>query len=582
MGFIPENQINEVKDRLDIVDIISKYVELKRAGSNFKGLCPFHNEKTPSFIVNREKNNFHCFGCHEGGDAISFIMKMENISYIEAVKFLADELGIILEETEYNKEKIEKNKKYYEINAVAGRYYFDNFRKNNLPKKYLQDRGIDISVINNFYLGYAESNNGLYEHLKKKGVDDQDMLDLGLVGKSRNGMFYDKFRQRLIFPILNNKNKVIGFGARTLNNHKIKYLNSPESDIFIKGKNIYGVHIVNKTRNNKKIILVEGYMDVIGLYNQGIDYAVATLGTALTEEQAKLIKRYSDEIYIAYDGDGAGIKASLRAIEIFKNMNVQLGILSFPDGSDPDEFVNKYGKEKFEELLKNADDPIDFKLQKLAEKKLSKMDQIKEIIEFLSDIEGNVIRDLYIDKSSRFIGVSKDSLRRDVDIEIKKRKKREGHKTNNFNNKVFGYNLNTPKSKKSERLDEKNIQLQKEIVVQSIMDIKYYQQLKKYEENIVEEDLKALYSKISDLHENLIKLEDLINLREFKENKLKEIYDHKKNNEENLSDIIYELTERVDRFILEKRKKELQDIISSGKGTSEILSEYTEVIKKLT
>lgn len=582
MGFIPENQINEVKDRLDIVDIISKYVELKRAGSNFKGLCPFHNEKTPSFIVNREKNNFHCFGCHEGGDAISFIMKMENISYIEAVKFLADELGIILEETEYNKEKIEKNKKYYEINAVAGRYYFDNFRKNNLPKKYLQDRGIDISVINNFYLGYAESNNGLYEHLKKKGVDDQDMLDLGLVGKSQNGMFYDKFRQRLIFPILNNKNKVIGFGARTLNNHKIKYLNSPESDIFIKGKNIYGVHIVNKTRNNKKIILVEGYMDVIGLYNQGIDYAVATLGTALTEEQAKLIKRYSDEIYIAYDGDGAGIKASLRAIEIFKNMNVQLGILSFPDGSDPDEFVNKYGKEKFEELLKNADDPIDFKLQKLAEKKLSKMDQIKEIIEFLSDIEGNVIRDLYIDKSSRFIGVSKDSLRRDVDIEIKKRKKREGHKTNNFNNKVFGYNLNTAKSKKSERLDEKNIQLQKEIVVQSIMDIKYYQQLKKYEENIVEEDLRTLYSKISDLHENLIKLEDLINLREFKENKLKEIYDHKKNNEENLSDIIYELTERVDRFILEKRKKELQDIISSGKGTSEILSEYTEVIKKLT
>lgn len=582
MGFIPEQQINELKDRIDIVDIISKYVDLKRAGSNFKGLCPFHNEKTPSFIVSREKNNFHCFGCHEGGDAISFIMKMENISYIEAIKFLADELGMILEETKYDKGKIEKNKKYFKINSLTGRYYFDNFRKNNFPKKYLQNRGIDLDTISNFYLGYAESDNGLYTHLKSKGIDDQDMLDLGLIGKSQNGGFYDKFRERLIFPILNNKNKVIGFGGRTLSDHKIKYLNSPESDIFIKGKNIYGVHIVNKTRNNKKIILVEGYMDVIGLYNQGIDYAVATLGTALTEEQAKLIKRYSDEIYIAYDGDSAGIKAALRAIEIFKNMNVQLGVLSFPDGLDPDEFINKYGKAKFEELLKNANDPIDFKLQKLAEKNISKMEQIKEIIEFLADIKGNVIRDLYIDKSSRFIGVSKDSLRRDVDIVIKKKEQRTNYKTDNFNNKVFGYNDNTVQLKKSEKLSEKNIQLQKEIVVQSIMGIKYYQQLKKYKENIVEEDLKILYSKISDLHDNNIKLEDLISSKEFKEKKLKEIYDHKKRNEENLPDIIYELEERMNKFILEKRKKELQEIISSGKGTSEVLSEYAEVIKKLT
>ncbi|MFM1576218.1 DNA primase, partial [Helcococcus ovis] len=380
MGFIPEQQIEELKSRIDIVDIISEYVDLKRAGSSFKGLCPFHNEKTPSFMVNREKNNFHCFGCHEGGDAISFIMKMENLEYIDAIKFIAEKLGFSLEETEYSKEKVSRSNKLYEINSKAARFYFKELLTNQIPQNYLNERGLNKNILNKYFLGYANHNNDLYKYLKKEGFQEQDILDLGLIGE-KNGNYYDKFRDRLIFPILNNKNKVIGFGGRTLNNNNIKYLNSPESDIFIKGKNVYGVNVIKRNKQ-EKIILVEGYMDVISLYNYGIDYALASLGTALTEEQAKLILRYSKEVYIAYDGDTAGIKATLRAIEIFKNLDVQLKILEFPNGMDPDEFIKLKGREAFDDMMKKASNVIDYKLKKLYESSENQINFIKEITQF--------------------------------------------------------------------------------------------------------------------------------------------------------------------------------------------------------
>lgn len=579
MGFIPEQQINDLKDRIDIVDLISEYVNLKRAGSSFKGLCPFHNEKTPSFMVNREKNNFHCFGCHEGGDAISFIMKIENLGYIDAIKFIADKLGVVLEETEYSKDRVNRNNKYYEINSLAAKFYFKNLLTYDFPQEYLAKRGLDKKVLNKYFLGYARNDNSLYAFLKENGFEEKDMLDLGLIGES-NGRYYDKFRDRLMFPILNNKNKVIGFGGRTLINHKIKYINSPESDIFIKGKNIYGVNVVNRNRRNK-VILVEGYMDVIALYNKGIDYALATLGTALTEDQARMIKRYSNEIFIAYDGDTAGVKATLRAIDIFKNMDVHLGILEFPDDMDPDEYIKKYGKEAFDKLMDKATTPIDFKLNKLMESTNNKIEFINEIIMFLSTIQGNVIRDLYIDKSAKFIGVTTDSLRIDVNKEIEKNKSKEKYKTN-IKRQSNGYISNKVAPKKVNYIDNHRIKLEKEIIIYSLLNKENFEKLSSESDFIEDTALKEIYSKITDMYLNQSFVESVTSLDVFKSLNLEKDYEATKNSESSLDGVLEELKERVEKFRLKSRIREIKEELKTKKNDKSLISEYTSLLQRLT
>ncbi|MCT1795852.1 DNA primase [Helcococcus kunzii] len=579
MGFIPEQQINDLKDRIDIVDLISEYVNLKRAGSSFKGLCPFHNEKTPSFMVNREKNNFHCFGCHEGGDAISFIMKIENLGYIDAIKFIADKLGVVLEETEYSKDRVNRNNKYYEINSLAAKFYFKNLLTYDFPQDYLAKRGLDKKVLNKYFLGYARNDNSLYAFLKENGFEEKDMLDLGLIGES-NGRYYDKFRDRLMFPILNNKNKVIGFGGRTLIDHKIKYINSPESDIFIKGKNIYGVNVVNRNRRNK-VILVEGYMDVIALYNKGIDYALATLGTALTEDQARMIKRYSNEIFIAYDGDTAGVKATLRAIDIFKNMDVHLGILEFPDDMDPDEYIKKYGKEAFEKLMDKATTPIDFKLNKLMESTNNKIEFINEIIMFLSTIQGNVIRDLYIDKSAKFIGVTTDSLRIDVNKEIEKNKSKEKYKTN-IKRQSNGYISNKVAPKKVNYIDNHRIKLEKEIIIYSLLNKENFEKLSSESDFIEDAALKEIYSKITDMYLNQSLVESVTSLDVFKSFNLEKDYEAAKNSESSLDGVLEELKERVEKFRLKSRIREIKEELKTKKNDKSLISEYTSLLQRLT
>ncbi|WP_282925989.1 DNA primase [Helcococcus kunzii] len=579
MGFIPEQQINDLKDRIDIVDLISEYVNLKRAGSSFKGLCPFHNEKTPSFMVNREKNNFHCFGCHEGGDAISFIMKIENLGYIDAIKFIADKLGVVLEETEYSKDRVNRNNKYYEINSLAAKFYFKNLLTYDFPQEYLVKRGLDKKVLNKYFLGYARNDNSLYAFLKENGFEEKDMLDLGLIGES-NGRYYDKFRDRLMFPILNNKNKVIGFGGRTLIDHKIKYINSPESDIFIKGKNIYGVNVVNRNRRNK-VILVEGYMDVIALYNKGIDYALATLGTALTEDQARMIKRYSNEIFIAYDGDTAGVKATLRAIDIFKNMDVHLGILEFPDDMDPDEYIKKYGKEAFEKLMDKATTPIDFKLNKLMESTNNKIEFINEIITFLSTIQGNVIRDLYIDKSAKFIGVTTDSLRIDVNKEIEKNRSKEKYKTN-IKRQSNGYISNKVAPKKVNYIDNHRIKLEKEIIIYSLLNKENFEKLSSESDFIEDAALKEIYSKITDMYLNQSLVESVTSLDVFKSLNLEKDYEAAKNSESSLDGVLEELKERVEKFRLKSRIREIKEELKTKKNDKSLISEYTSLLQRLT
>lgn len=576
MGLIPEHQINEIKDRVDIVDIIGDYVQLNRAGSNFKGLCPFHNEKTPSFIVSRDKNNFHCFGCHEGGDAISFLMKMENLSYIETIRFLADKLGIVLEESQTDRAKIELYNKYYEINSVSAKYYFKNLLTSEIPQRYMELRGLQKKILNNYFLGYAKNDNGLLNYLKSKGYSEKDMLTLGLIGE-KNGRYYDKFRDRLIFPILNNKNKVIGFGGRVLGEGNPKYLNSPESPIFIKGKNLYGVNVINKKRKKDRVILVEGYMDVISLYNYGIDYALASLGTALTEDQARMVKRYSTNIFIAYDGDEAGTKAALKAIEIFKNMGVQLGVVHFPDNLDPDEYIKKFGVESFEKMLDKAKEPIDFKLETIGNKHLSKVDFTKEIIDYLVDIQGNVIRDLYIDKAANYIGVSTEALRRDVEIKMQEIDQRNQNKRSINNFQRSGYKS----SRENLKPQNTRMVVEKEIIVTSILNEEFYNYLKKYKQFIKSEDLRNIYSDVEKVYENNMAKDELLN------NQVVISYGLLRDYEMILKrgfspSIIKELEERINRINLEDRRDFLLAQIKEKKADQKVVDEYTEILRRLT
>lgn len=578
MGFIKQDQIDELKDRLDIVDIISEYVNLKRAGSSFKGLCPFHNEKTPSFSVSRERGYFHCFGCHERGDAISFIMKIENLNYVDALKFLADKYGMTLEESYSSQESIDRRKRLYEINSMAAKFYMKNLLTDDFPQEYMQKRGLSKRILNRFFLGYAKNDNGLYEYLKSKGVEDSEMLELGLVSQFNNRIV-DKFQDRLIFPILNNKNKVIGFGGRTLTNNKIKYLNSPESEIFKKRNNVYGVNVLNKTRNQNKIILVEGYMDVIGLYNKGIDYSAATLGTALTEEQARIIKRYGNEIYIAYDGDTAGIKATLRAIDIFKNMDIQLEILEFPDGMDPDEYISKYGLEEFEKLLKNSTNPIDFKLQKLLDLSPNKSDFIKEVITFLSEFKGNTVRDIYIDKAAKFLGVTTDSLRKDVEEKINQNKKSKfGNNFQTYNN---GYKLNTRETIYDNEKNSDTYDIEKMIVVYSLTNKDNYNSLKDYFIFIKDKELLNISKSIDSVYKGEIAAESVLESDLFRKHNLFSYFSVAKLNADN-EEVINELIDRIEKIKLSEELKLIKENLTKDVSNEDLINKYQELLKKLT
>lgn len=421
MAFIAEETVQKIKDAIDIVSLVGEYVELKRAGANYKGLCPFHSEKTPSFIVSEQRGTFHCFGCHEGGDAISFIMKLENLDYPDALRFLAEKYNIPVQEGHADKEKQKRLQKLYAINRDAMLFYYKNLLTNGVPQQYLMQRQMKPEIINKFYLGYAEAHgDSLYQHLKEKGHAVEDMLHLGLISQSNRGTgYYDRFRNRLMFPIISNKNKIIGFGGRIIGTGEPKYLNSPESDIFHKRENIYGIQIIQKQNIRERILLVEGYMDVIGLHQHGVTYGVASLGTALTADQAKLISRYGKQVYICYDGDKAGINAAKKAIQIFEDQHITPKLITLPDEMDPDDFAKAYGKEAFEKEMDNAQEPLDFELSHLIKQfDLSNLSGRKDFLlavtSFLAEIDRDLVRDLYVERVSKLADVSLESVQNDV------------------------------------------------------------------------------------------------------------------------------------------------------------------------
>lgn len=415
---ISEDVIQKIKDENDIVDVISESVKLKKSGRYYVGLCPFHHEKTPSFTVTPDKQIFKCFGCGAAGNVFSFVMKLRNISYIEAVKALAERVNIDIE-TDNKTYNSQKNtiKRYYEINKEAARFFFSNLRHNKKAYEYLKNRNISISTIKSFGLGYAnDSWNDCMDYLKKKGYSELDLLSCGLIIKSDKGRFYDRFRNRIMFPIFDYMGKVIGFGGRVLDDSKPKYLNSPETILFKKGTNLYGLNFVLKKCKDYKreLIIVEGYMDCISLHQAGIYNVVASLGTALTPTMAKLIKRYADRVVLSYDADNAGMNAADRGLMILKKEGLEVRILSVPDGKDPDEFIRKNSKKDFLYIVHNSLSLIDYRIKRVKVScDLSDASGITKYIQgaikIIKDLD-SVERDIYVNKLSSETGIKETAI----------------------------------------------------------------------------------------------------------------------------------------------------------------------------
>ena len=420
--------IEEVRQKNDIVDVVSQYVKLTRKGSSYFGLCPFHNEKTPSFSVTPGKQMYYCFGCGAGGNVFNFIMEYENYSFGEALKHLADRAGVELPKIEYSREvreKAEQKAELLEINKQAAQYYYYQLRTEGGRQghEYLAGRQLSEETMRKFGLGYSDKfGSGLYKYLKSKGYSDERLRESGLFNVDERHGMYDKFWNRVIFPIMDVNNRVIGFGGRVMGDGKPKYLNSPETKIFDKSRNLYGLNIARTTRK-KYLILCEGYMDVISMHQAGFTNAVASLGTALTSGHASLLKRYTQEVLLLYDSDEAGIRAALRGIPILREAGVNSRVVDLKPYKDPDEFIKNMGAEAFEERLNQASDSFMFRVS-IAESEFPMEEPqgqnrfFERCAEMLLELKDELERNLYIEaivkKYRGQYGVSTEDLRKRV------------------------------------------------------------------------------------------------------------------------------------------------------------------------
>ncbi len=420
MPLYPEYLIHEVADKNDIRDVISQYVNLKKAGSSYVGLCPFHNEKTPSFSVSPQKGIFHCFGCGEGGNVIHFLMKIENMSFVEAVEKLAQRAGINLpkpdeKDTERHALLAKEREIMHKMNMDAANFFYNNLKDGKSAVDYFKKRSITGADAKYFFLGYAKDSwDALFNHLIQKGYTDGDILKAGLIKSSENGKYYDAFRNRVIFPIFDVKNRVIGFGGRVLDDSKPKYLNSPDSPVFNKSRNLYYLNVARKT-GKEFVILVEGYMDVIALAKNGHPNTVATLGTALTSSQAKLIASDFKEAVICYDSDGAGRKATIRAITILREQEIRITVMDLKDKKDPDEYINALGVSRFNNCVAKRKPDMVYLMDALESdydlhNNSQKVSYISEVLEYFKLIKNPVELDVYIEELSSRTKVSSNAI----------------------------------------------------------------------------------------------------------------------------------------------------------------------------
>lgn len=441
MAFYSEDLVDEILASVDIVEVVNEYVPLKRRGANYLGLCPFHKEKTPSFTVSPDKQIYKCFGCGQGGSVIQFISKLENLDFKETLEHLAEKANIDLAKFEVNRGIQDGKKEIKEtierINKATARYFYEalteQLKEENSPlKAYLIKRQLDKNTIVRFGLGFgSKKTETLMQHLTKLGYNKDEILSAGVVSKNMRGEIYENFSGRLIFPILDTRERVIGFGGRVLDKALPKYVNSPENALYHKGSNLYGLNVAKK-ENLNEIIIVEGYMDTVALHKSGITNAVASLGTALTEKQAKLLKKYAPTVIISYDQDGAGQAATLRAIDILSKEDIKVKVLRLDhdDVKDPDEYINKYGKEHFDDCVRHSISAVEYKiarLEGLLDKNdfQQKVEFLTKVAQILSELQNNIEQEMYIDVVAKKYSVSRDAIKSEIEKRTKKEIKRE-------------------------------------------------------------------------------------------------------------------------------------------------------------
>ena len=410
--------IEEIRQNNDVVDIISQYVHLTRKGRNYFGLCPFHNEKSPSFSVSPDRQIFHCFGCGVGGNVYTFLMKIEGITFKEALEQLAERANIQLPTLTSGADtaKEELKARVYKVNEFTAEFYHQNLYKPNakMAQEYVKKRKLNQETLEAYKIGFSGKFDELYKALKQQGFGEKEILESGLVNKNDNGTYIDRYRNRLMFPICDARGKVIAFGGRVLDDSKPKYINSPENIVYSKGRHLFGLNVAKKY-SSKKLLIVEGYMDVISLHQRGIENVVGALGTALTEQQGWLLRKSTEQVILGFDADGAGQTAVARSMEILQNMGCDMRVLQIEGAKDPDEFIVKFGEGRFKLAMENAISLVEFKVKNLRkdinlENAADKIKFLNEIAKILAKVENTIEREIYIEKIAKGYNISKEAI----------------------------------------------------------------------------------------------------------------------------------------------------------------------------
>jgi DNA primase len=594
MPWLPEDWIDEVVSRNDIVDVVSEYITLKPSGRGYFGLCPFHSEKTASFHVSPERQLYHCFGCGEGGNVVSFIMAIERMEFAEAMKHLAERVGIPLPEMSDQavyQQKQDEKQLIAEINRECAKFYYQMLigTEGKQALDYLRSRGLSMDIIRSFGLGFApDSWEAARDYLNKLGYTDQQLINAGIVVESaEKGRIYDRFRNRVMFPIINTRGMVLGFGGRVMDDSMPKYLNSSDSPVFNKSFNLFGLNLAAKVRPLEYLIIVEGYMDVIALHQYGFPQAVASLGTSLTPEQAKLMRRYASEIYVAYDGDEAGQKAAMRALDILKQAGCRVRVMQFPNNLDPDDILKEYGPEYFRKLMDKSLSLLNFKLSVLRQKydlntTEGKVGFATDAAHVLADVDNHIERDACIRELESLLGIRARAIYDQIAKVEAQRKLQKRIPRNRTGNYRYNKNIIQPVILKPGYIRAEahlvNLMVQgknnAEKILQRLNGLTLQEPLHQKVVDIV----KGLLDRKADVSEALVLsyLEDKNDIK-----KLVEIFEQKLEYD-NIDAYIDDCLNQVEMGILAKKRQEIKDEINAmdQKGISDP-DRYKSLLKEM-
>ena len=577
--------LNEVRENSDIVEVISQYVHLKRSGRNYFGLCPFHNEKSPSFSVSPDKQIFHCFGCGVGGNVFTFISKIEGIGFKEAIENLADRAGIVLPKSTNNEDsrKEELKSKVYKVNNFTADYYHKRLYKpeSKAGQEYVKQRKLTNETLESYNLGFSGNYDELYKILRKEGFNDEEILESGLVKKNEHGQYVDFYRDRFMIPILDVRNRVIAFGGRVLGDAKrFKYLNSPENIVYSKGKHLFGLNVA-KRYDHKKLLIVEGYMDAISLHQRGITNVVAALGTALTTNQGWLLRRNAEQVILGFDADGAGQNAIMRAMEVMQNMGCDMRVLQMTGAKDPDEFIIKYGSARFQKLMNEAISLLEFRV-KVLEQNLDlevasdKVKFLNEIAKLIAKIDNTIEQEIYIEKLSKGYNISKEAIFGQVN-------------KLQYSSRTQTNNLEKPKPVDN-NVSEEIIKRENTIISILINNPENFQMIKehmkiedfKYDLNI--KIVKALYEELEKEDSNISLVLDKIEDEEIKNHLTAIMAEDYGISDSNDTKAIEDILRKYEREKLEKRRDELISLSSTETDAvkrKELGKELNDIILKL-